>query len=85
MYSSKPANIDEYIARFPKDVQGILEELRATKRLPLMPKKLSAIKCQPSGSKGTLCILRLIKTTLAFTPHRLGLRNSGSPVINGKR
>jgi uncharacterized protein YdhG (YjbR/CyaY superfamily) len=30
MTTSKPKNIDEYIARFPSDIQEILEQIRAT-------------------------------------------------------
>jgi uncharacterized protein YdhG (YjbR/CyaY superfamily) len=30
MKSTKPANIDEYIAGFPEDTRNVLEQIRAT-------------------------------------------------------
>ena len=43
MATAKPTTIDEYIAQYPKDVQKILEEIRATvrKAAPKSEEKIS--------------------------------------------
>jgi len=74
MDSSKPANIDEYIARFPKDVQGILEQLRTTIR-KAAPDAEEAISYQmPTFRlKGNLVHFAAYKKHIGFYPTPSGI------------
>jgi len=74
MDSSKPANIDEYIARFPKGVQGILEQLRTTIR-KAAPDAEEAISYQmPTFRlKGNLVHFAAYKNHIGFYPTPSGI------------
>jgi len=74
MDSSKPANIDDYIARFPKDVQAILEQLRATIR-EAAPDAEEAISYQmPTFRlKGNLVHFAAYKNHIGFYPTPSGI------------
>jgi len=74
MDSSKPANIDEYIARFPKDVQVTLEQLRATIK-DAAPDAEEAISYQmPTFRlKGNLVHFAAYKNHIGFYPTPSGI------------
>jgi len=74
MNNSKPANIDEYIARFPKDVLGILGQLRATIR-KAAPNAEEAISYQmPTFRlKGNLVHFAAYKNHIGFYPTPSGI------------
>lgn len=74
MDSSKPTNIDAYIARFPKDVQRILEQLRTTIR-KAAPDAEEAISYQmPTFRlKGNLVHFAAYKNHIGFYPTPSGI------------
>ena len=69
-----PTNIDEYIAQFPKDVQEILQELRATIRAAA-PEAEEAISYQmPTFKlKGYLVYFAAYKNHIGFYPAPRGI------------
>jgi len=69
-----PTNIDEYIAQFPKDVQEILQELRATIRAAA-PEAEEAISYQmPTFKlKGYLVYFAAYKNHIGFYPVPRGI------------
>jgi uncharacterized protein YdhG (YjbR/CyaY superfamily) len=69
-----PTNIDEYIAQFPKDVQEILQELRATIRAAA-PEAEEAISYQmPTFKlKGYLVYFAAHKNHIGFYPAPRGI------------
>ena len=74
MDNSKPANIDEYIAHFPKHIQEILEQLRATIRRAA-PNAEEAISYQmPTFRlKGNLVHFAAHKNHIGFYPTPSGI------------
>jgi len=74
MDNSKPVNIDDYIARFPKEVQVILERLRTTIR-EAAPDAKEAISYQmPTFRlKGNLVHFAAYKNHIGFYPTASGI------------
>jgi uncharacterized protein YdhG (YjbR/CyaY superfamily) len=73
-YAKKPDNIDEYISRFPKDIQAILEELRVTIRNSA-PEAEETISYQmPTFTlKGNLVHFAAFKNHIGFYPAPTGI------------
>ncbi len=71
---SAPQNIDEYIANFPKDVQEILEKIRATIK-KAAPKAEETINYQiPTFTlKGNLVHFAAFKGHIGFYPTPTGI------------
>ncbi len=71
-----PKNIDEYIAIFPKDVQEILEKVRATIR-KAAPNAEETINYQmPTFTlKGNLVHFAAFKSHIGFYPTPTGIEN----------
>ena len=75
---TKPTNIDEYIARFPEDVQAILEKVRVTIR-EAAPDAEEAISYQmPTFKlKGNLVHFAGYKKHVGFYPAPSGIEKFG--------
>ena len=72
--NTKPTNIDEYIADFPKDVQKILEQVRATIK-KAAPEAEEAIKYAiPTFMlNGNLVHFAAFKNHIGFYPAPMGI------------
>jgi len=76
MITSKAANIDEYIAAFPKEVQKLLQQLRTTihKAAPDATEKISY--AMPTFYlQGNLVHFAAYKHHIGFYPASSGIRN----------
>ena len=75
MDSTKPKNIDEYIAGFPKEVQVILEKLRVTIR-KASPEAEETISYRMPAFKyhGMLAYFAAFKDHIGFYPAPTGIR-----------
>lgn len=83
-----PTNIDEYIARYPEDIQKILEKMRATIR-EAAPEAEETISYQiPTFTlKGNLVHFAAFKNHIGFYPAPSGIKqfkNELSPYVGGK-
>src|SRR5215213_1435493 len=69
MLTTKPNNIDEYIGSFPKDIQEVLEQVRATVK-KAAPKAEETIKYgMPTFTyKGNLVYFAAYKNHIGFYP-----------------
>ena len=69
MYGGKPSDIDEYISRFPGDVQAILQEIRRTVH-QVIPDAVESIKYDiPTFIlKGNLLHFAAYKNHIGFYP-----------------
>jgi len=73
--ATAPQNIDEYIARFPKDVQGILKKIRITIR-KAAPESEEIISYQIPAFllKGRLVYFAAFKKHIGFYPGVSGIK-----------
>jgi uncharacterized protein YdhG (YjbR/CyaY superfamily) len=72
--NSKPNNIDEYIANFPKDVQAKLQALRATIREAAPEAKETISYAMPTFQlKGNLVHFAAYKNHIGFYPAPSGI------------
>jgi uncharacterized protein YdhG (YjbR/CyaY superfamily) len=75
MTASKPNNIDEYIAGFPKDIQTILEQIRATIKKVAPEAKESISYAIPTFTlnKTYLVYFAAFKNHIGFYPTPIGM------------
>lgn len=73
----KPGNIDEYFAGFPKDIQRILKQIRATIKKAAPDAKETISYAMPAFrlNKGYLFTLRLSNNISGFTLYHQGIKN----------
>lgn len=88
MKGPTPANIDEYIAGFPKDVQKVLKEMRSTinKAAPEAEEKIS-YAIPTFALKGNLVHFAAYKNHIGFYPAPRGIaafKNELSKYEGGK-
>jgi uncharacterized protein YdhG (YjbR/CyaY superfamily) len=75
MALTKPNNIDEYIAGFPKEIQGILEQVRATIKEAAPGAKETIKYAMPSFTlKGNLVYFAAFKNHVGFYPVPTGIK-----------
>jgi uncharacterized protein YdhG (YjbR/CyaY superfamily) len=75
MKTSKPTTIDEYIARFPRDIQARLEEVRSTiKKAAPAAKETIKYAIPTFTQNGNLVFFAAFKNHVGFYPAPSGMK-----------
>ena len=76
MITTKPNNIDEYIAGFPKDVQKILEQIRTTVKQAAPEAEETISYAMPAFKlQGNLVYFAAFKNHIGFYPTPSGIES----------